>query len=425
MSLPRFDSFSLADTLGNHLSMMYTYHLGPIRNERLKYDSFIPHFQAQILKNILYDLPSCATVQDNMSTSQLLKRLINLKPEYTHPYLERDSFEYPYDSFKDKATLAFSFGKDSLLTLFLAQELQIDVQPVYIIEHSMHYEYKNKIKLISHFEKEQGITTHIVDNTLSLLRDPHHLHCSVDQAELSWATQNTQYSFLLLTYARLHGSSEILFGNEFTTNTVYMNKDGFEASPCFDQSSLWTNEISAMTKGFTEGKIGVSSLIEPFTDIVVMATLTHRYPTSIQYIMSCFGGDQGKWCHNCSICTKMFLMLVASGIDPKLAGFERDLLTNHNAHFFSIFGGTSDYQYLNTDTAFNEQLFMFELAYKKGNRSDLTLKAHELYVKGGYDFDSLYGFFIPFKPPITIQKQDQINQIKEIHQEIEEHVFKV
>ena len=423
VDFPEFDSFSLANTISNNLSLMYTYHLGLIQNKPIKYDTTIPQFQGQILKNILYDLPSCTTGDQNLTMGSLLKRFYNLKPEYSYPYVEYEQASYPYEANKDKVVLAFSFGKDSLLSLLLAQELGKEVQPVYIIEHSMKYEYKNKIRLIQDFEKEQNITTKILDNTISLLRDPEHLKCSPDEAELSWGTQNTQYSFMLLPYVRLHESSSILFGNEFTTNTLYYNDEGYEASPCFDQSSQWTNEISAMIGKITENKVNVSSYIEPFTDLLVMATLTNRYPEMIKYIMSCFGGQNERWCHACDICAKMYLMLVAVGIDPNLAGYNQDMLKGENAHFFSIFGGKSQYQYLNTITAHNEQLFNFELAYKRGNRSQLTIKAHELFQKEEKNFEELYDYFISFKNPISIKSKEIIDQLKGIYNETTENVF--
>lgn len=423
VDFPEFNDFTLANIIGNNLSLMYTYHLGLIQNKAIRYNSSIPLFQTQILKNILYDLPSCTTNDSNLTMESLLKRFYNLKPEYTSPYLEDEQISYPYEANKDKVSLAFSFGKDSLLSLLLAQELGKEVQPVYVIEHSMKYEYKNKIKLIQDFEKEQNITTRILDNNISLLRDSEHLNCSPDEAELSWGTQNTQYSFMLLPYVRLHESSAILFGNEFTTNTLYYNDEGYEANPCFDQSSQWTNEISAMIRKITENKVNVTSYIEPFTDILVMATLTNRYPEMIKYIMSCFGGQNERWCHACDICAKMYLMLVAVGIGPKFAGYNQDMLKGENAHFFSIFGGKSQYQYLNTTTAHNEQLFNFELAYKRGNRSQLTVKAHELFQKEEKDFDELFDYFISFKNPITIKSKETINQLKVIHDETTNNVF--
>ena len=110
VDFPEFNSFSLADVIGSNLSLMYSYHLGIIKNKPVKYNSTIPRFQSQILKNILYDLPSCEVEDQNLTMETLLKRFFNLKPEYEYPYVENGKITYPYDVYEDKVTLAFSFG---------------------------------------------------------------------------------------------------------------------------------------------------------------------------------------------------------------------------------------------------------------------------------------------------------------------------
>jgi hypothetical protein len=122
--------------------------------------------------------------------------------------------------------------------------------------------------------------------------------------------------------------------------------------------------------------VRTGSLIEPLMDMMVQRILAHRYPHYARYQMSCFvQGAQGvaaRWCHDCEVCAKMYLLCVGSGIDPGTVSFTRSMLAAQGSRHFSLFGGETALPYLRTDLARDEQLFAFHCARLLGSTDDLV-----------------------------------------------------
>jgi len=157
----------------------------------------------------------------------------------------------------------------------------------------------------------------------------------------------------------------------------------------------------------TNNKVRTMSVIEPLNDIAVMMVLNHRYPNVAKYEMSCFteteAGRDYRWCQQCSVCCKMYLLLVALGIDPKRVGLKKNMLTKENEGFFSLFGGKTVSTYALTGQGRDEQLFAFYLAYKRGDRSDLVQEFNERFLEEAKEReDELYQLFFGVHESITM-----------------------
>ena len=145
--------------------------------------------------------------------------------------------------------------------------------------------------------------------------------------------------------------------------------------PAYDQSHLWTVHINQITHMFSGHSVNTGSLIEPLMDMMIQRILVNRYPEIAKYQMSCFTenefGRDYRWCQHCSVCAKMYLLCVGSGIDPKSIGLKNDMLRKEFKAFYTLFGGKSNLTYANTEIARDEQLFAFYSATKKGVKGDL------------------------------------------------------
>ena len=147
----------------------------------------------------------------------------------------------------------------------------------------------------------------------------------------------------MLPFARYWGAGYLFFGNEQTAGTTYRDKEGrWTVHPCFDQSHQWTLHIDSMTSLLTIPEpVRTGSLIEPLMDMMIQGILVRRYPKYADLQMSCFvedeGGRESRWCHNCTICAKMYLMCAGAGVDPAAVGFRRSMLTEKQRDFFCSF----------------------------------------------------------------------------------------
>ncbi len=149
------------------------------------------------------------------------------------------------------------------------------------------------------------------------------------------------------------------------------------------------------------------SVIEPLNDIAVVYALYKRYPEVAKYHMSCFveteAGRDHRWCLDCSVCSKMYLLIAASGFDPKTAGITRNMLTSDCRDYFSLFGGSSVHTYALTGRGRDEQLFAFYLAWKNGDRSDLVQEFENRFLEEAKGReDELYKTFFGLHESITM-----------------------
>ncbi len=405
--------------LTENLALATTMHLPLVFNDpQITYHSGRPLLEPYFVDNFIRDIPSCAEV-DGTDTAEMVRKFLDTRYLYTNPEVTLPSSD-PVEG-AHRAIVGLSFGKDSLLTYAVADEIGLDPEIGYLVEESMTYEEKHKTALAEKFKKEFGKSLHILKHETGKLRDYKHL--GLPFSELGWGLQSTEYAieFIPLAYA-LEGKY-ILFGNEQTTSETYVNeKDGWLIYPCYDQSHIWTVHIDQITQTFSGRSVRTGSLIEPLMDMMVQRTLAHRYPEIAKYQMSCFteteAGRDYHWCHDCTICGKMYLLCAGCGIDPKTVGFRENMLERPKRHHFTLFGGKSALTYANTATARDEQLFAFYCSVKKGANGGLVedFKASDLYKEAQSKEDELFKRFISLYDPISVPAELK-EQVMSIYRE--------
>jgi hypothetical protein len=394
--------------LKDNLAMATTMHLPMIFNASgADYDSGRPLLEPYFMLNFLKDIPS-VTEADMTDTAEAIRKWYNVEYRFedqTVVYPSPDPVKSP-----SRAIVGLSFGKDSLLTFAVAREIGLDPEGVYAVEQGLTYEEKHKTRLAIGFKKEFGKQLHILKHDTGKLRDYKHL--GLPKSDFGWGLQSTEYALDLIPFAYLYNAKYILFGNEQSCAATYMDPPGnWLVNPCYDQSHLWTIHIDQITQTFSGRTVRTGSLIEPIMDMMIQRTLAHRYPDMAKYQMSCFTeNEQGRdyhWCHNCAVCAKMYLLCVASGINPEAIGLKQNMLRAESKPFFTLFGGRSNLPYANTDISIDEQLFAFYAASKKGVQGALVdeFKQSKLYQEAKDREDELFEKFCSLYDPISLPRE--------------------
>ena len=351
---------------------------------RLNFGFPVPLSEPFMFKGLALSLPSTAIMQSHKKdrvTSNLLRRLFEI--DFVYSSKKTEIPPYNRTSFSDQAVMPFTFGKDSLLTFALARELGLTVHPVYIAEP--HYPYEELVKrhLSESFQKEFKTRISMFKNTLGLLRDP--------AGWLGWELQLTQYSLILLPYVYAKKAGYILFSNEQSCNDTIVDEDGFRCNPVFEQSHSWLLQNSLMTSIVGGNSLSIGTIIEPVHEIAIIKILHKRYPEIGKYQSSCdIPFDKPKevrrWCENCSKCGRMYMFLLAHGIDPARVGFRHDLLRDKYHHVYALFSENrvKEFGYDQSGAGRDEQILAFLMAYKKGFKGPVMrsfVRKHLAYAK--------------------------------------------
>ncbi len=335
--------------------------------KRMQYNIPVPLSEAFLFKGLSLSLPSTAILQAQKQkriTSNLLRRLYEV--EYVFSNSKTDIPPYNRTSFSDYAVMPFTFGKDSLLTFALARELGLTVYPVYISEPYLPYEEVTKKILAVPFKKEFRVQIAFLKNTLGKLREPY--------GWFGWEMQLTQYSLILLPYVYAKRAGYILFSNEQSCNQTAVDEDGFRYNPVYEQSHSWLLQNSLMTSIVGGNSLSIGTILEPLHDLAIMKILHKRYPMIAKYQSSCDLEEKPKmnsrWCENCSKCARIYIFLLAHGINPKTVGYRHDLLRGKYLHLYTIFASdrVRRFGYDQSAVGNDEQLLAFLMAYKRGHR---------------------------------------------------------
>jgi len=393
------------DVLFDNLVYAETIHL-PLTHKtgEIVYDTPPPYFQTYFFQNMVMDLPSCADV-DGTSTAELLKAFMNTTVSFSEQEIKFP--DHVEETREDSSVVSISFGKDSLLTWAVCREMGMNPQLCYVVEPLLTYEEKHKMVLAEEFHKEFGVKLNKISHSAGKLRDG--IMLGLGKTEIGWGLQSTEYALMILPVAHRYGARYILLGNEQSCAEYYHDKEGFVCYPAYDQSHIWTKQIDSMTRQMTGGGVRYMSVIEPLNDIAVVYALYKRYPEVAKYHMSCFveteAGRDHRWCLDCSVCSKMYLLIVASGFDPATVGLTRNMLTRECKDYYSLFGGSSVNTYALTGRGRDEQLFGFYLAWKNGDRSDLVQEFKDRFLDEARDReDELYKTFFGLHESITMPK---------------------
>lgn len=335
--------------------------------ETMTYAIPVPLSEAFFFKALSFALPGTAIMQTQKElrkTSNFFRRLLDVTYVFTNAKTLIPS--YNRKSFGDHAVMPFTFGKDSLLTFAIARELGIHIHPVYVGEPYSPYEQVIKQLLAQPFRKEFHIKLSVFNNTLGIFRDP--------VGWFGWELQLTQYTLMLLPYVYAKKAGYIFFSNEQSCNETIIDEDGFKCNPVFEQSHAWMLQNSLMTSLIGGNSLSIGSLLEPLHDLAIIKILHTRYPEIGKYQSSCDlpqkPKDEGRWCENCSKCARIYIFLLATGIDPKRVGFRHNLLRMKYLPLYALFSSSKikEFGYDQAQIGHDEQVFAFYLAYMRGIR---------------------------------------------------------
>jgi hypothetical protein len=385
----------------------------------IDYDFNSPLLGSFFMKPILFYIPSGAEEYDKDSFG-LLRKLMNTTYRFKSYNVKINDYT---PNVGNGAVILFTFGKDSMLSFALAEEIGLKPRLMYVeepdvqykdpltkkIEHT--YENKHKYELIKRFSSEFKIDVHRIKNSLGLARTSDFF--GTTEAELPWGSQLTEYALLSLPFNHYFKARYIIYGNEASCSEAYMNKDDFMTYPVFDQSREWTLEITKLLKLLTK-KISAISLLEPIHELAITSILHTRYPHYAKYQMSCFADSNdakdSRWCHNCSKCARMFIFLKANGIDPKVVGFREDMLTKKKMGNYSLFGVDMGKPYDISGLGRDEQLLAFYLAYMRDKKGYLMKLFEKTLLKEAKKkfrrlFNTFYGIHDSITLPNYIRKK--------------------
>jgi len=179
---------------------------------------------------------------------------------------------------------------------------------------------------------------------------------------------------MLLPYVYAKRAGYILFSNEQSCDDTIIDEDGFKCNPVFEQSHSWLLQNSLMASVIGGNSLSIGSLLEPVHEIAIMRILHKRYPRIAKFQTSCDLQEKpksdGRWCENCSKCGRIYMFLLAHGINPKTVGFKHDLTRQKYHHLYTLFASNriKEFGYDQSEAGRNEQILAFLMAYKRGVR---------------------------------------------------------
>lgn len=408
-------SEKMKDFLLDNISFLTTFHLPIYYDENgIIYNTNYPLLKPFFKEVQMHDIPLFCD-KEKKDTTEMIKNFFNI--EYF--FNENDVIIPTYETeLEEKAIINFTFGKESLLTFGICREIGLETELIYFQGLSSSKETRLKRFYAKKFSFQFNQNIIRIKNILEYLTIPEYLKIN---RNTNWGnmTQLTEYCLASLPIVDFTRSKFILFGNEKSCDNFFYNRDGYKTYPVFDQSSKWTLSLNNMMKVVTGSKTSVFTIVEPLNEIAIMKILHNRYKDLGRFQFSCFVDEfefneidfneklDGRWCHICSKCARIYLFFKALGIDPRIVGFQDNLFRKKYLHNFSLFNGKQgntliyDYSGLGRD----EQLFAFYLAFKRGERG----KAIELFKQKYLDEvkqreDELYKEFFGVFDSITMPK---------------------
>lgn len=302
-------------------------------------------------------------------TAERIQQFLNTSYTFGGGTAKREAFRR---GTREKAVVAVSCGKDSLLSLAVCRELGLDPVPVYINDTISPMENGIKLRHSKRLAKEFGLEFQIVTNEIEQLND--FRTWDSDETCLGYMHMMTGFCLISLPIAHYFKARYIVVGNQQNMNFRFMNRDGYWTWPSFDQTSYWTRQQDTMVQMLSGGAMNVVSVIEPLTNIAIMDLLFNRYSDFTKYLVSCDSldaSDEPRWCHECSKCARLQMMIRAVGGDPRQAGFHHDLLQLKHKKLYRLFDGREVDSYERSEEARDEQLLAFLMAWKNGTRGSL------------------------------------------------------
>lgn len=372
---------SLHQVFADGLTYISTWHLSLINKKPTIYHFPHPLIEPIFFKLLTYSIPMNIFDFSHLKTSQLLKEFYNCTFQTQFRSL---NFFYSGKKVKKRlqnvALILFSFGKDSLLTFGLLNELGIKTFPIFMREPYSFFENHHKKKLANKFYDEFNIEVEFFPLTIGRLRETAGLYWG-------WDIILSQYVFTLVPYFFYYQAKYLFLGNEQSCNFYLKDKEGYFVNPVFEQSVSAMQLLQSIPKLFYIST-HIGSLIEPIHEIFITYILHKRYPEFGKFQMSCFSEEEQakkrRWCGMCEKCARIFIFLKALGFSPERVGFyNNNMLKEEKSKYYVIFNKTdktAESAYGGSGLGKDEQLLAFYLAYKRGIKGELIEKFKKLYL---------------------------------------------
>src|SRR3989338_7581980 len=353
----------------DNLSFISTFHLPLFFDDnKIRFNTADPLIKPWIYEVMMKYIPYSADA-DKISTSQLFLKFSNMEFNFDDPNIELPEVSSDPD---EKALINFTFGKESLVTLGICDEIGLDNNLIYFESpNTSPIETRLKRKYSSIFSKKLNKNIIKVTGNMYDLCDA--TNFGRQKTEWGYGIELTEYALQCLPIIDNERMKFIVFGNEKSCDNSYISSEGYRLNPVYEQSSEWTNEVSNIIKIITSGKTSVFSLVEPINELAVIKILHNRYNLLGRFQFSCFPDNhpsllETPWCHMCTKCARIYVFLKAVGADVKSVGFKENLFGKKYTNMFSLFNGTTKHGIPYDDSGLNrdEILFAFYLAYKRG-----------------------------------------------------------
>jgi hypothetical protein len=325
----------------------------------LHYNTPAPLFEETVKEIILHQIPGIADDYD-LDTQETIDRFTNIH----YSFAETSTIDAEADD-NDGAVVLFSCGKDSLLTLGLARELNLDTTPICVNDTTTPYENSVLLETVKKIKKNFDITIEIITNNIETLNDFE--TWNKPPSCLGYSHMITGFCFLALPFLQ-NNASMVLLGNQQNMNFSFRTKQGYVGYPSYDQTTTARRQQQKMLTHLNK-HYRVMSLVEPLTDIAEVKILFSRYPALAQYQFSCnclHGSYEKRWCHSCNKCARLSILMLAHGYDGKKVGL-RSMLQRRFEHYYSLFGLNPEIdRYEKSSEARDQQLLAFYMAHKNG-----------------------------------------------------------
>jgi len=330
----------------------------------VNYNTPTPLFEADIKEIISRQIPGIAD-DYNLDAQKTIKRFENIQYSFTGTTnIDAEA------NASDGAVSLLSCGKDSLLTLGFARELDIDITPIHINDTTTPYENSVSLKTVKTIVKNLQINIQVITNNIENLNDFE--TWNKPPSCLGYSHMITGFCLLALPYLH-NNASMVLLGNQQNMNFSFRTKQDYVGYPSYDQTTIARHQQEKMLQHLNK-QYRVISLVESLTDIAEMKILFSRYPELAKYEFSCnclYGTIEKRWCHACNKCARLSLFMLAHGIHLKNVGL-RSMLSRRFMDYYALFGLNAEIdRYEKSIEARDQQLLAFYMAYKNGVKGQL------------------------------------------------------
>lgn len=225
-----------------------------------------------------------------------------------------------------------SGGKDSLLSFALLQELQYQVDPLFVNESGRHW--YTAMNAFRHFKEAVPQTAKVWTNSdrlftwmlrqLPFVRENFADMRSDEYPIRLWTV--AVFLFGVLPLMRKRGIGHLVIGDEYDTTSLAYYKGIPHYNGLYDQSRYFD---LAMTRYFAHKGWGIRqySILRHLSELLIMKILVERYPHIQRWQTSCHAThlEDGRAlpCGRCEKCRRIVCMMTALGADPTQCGYKQ------------------------------------------------------------------------------------------------------